>query len=1141
MTRSSMVGKTVSHYRIIDELGRGGMGIVYAAEDTKLGRRVALKVLAQDVAADHERVQRFIREAQAASAINHPNIATIYEIDEVDGLTFIAMELVEGATLRAKMSAGIPSFDEILDLSRQIARALGKAHELGIVHRDIKPENIVVRPDGLVKILDFGLAKLLQTSESTDATQAMSLTREGAVMGTARYMSPEQARGTPVDARADVFAVGSVFYEMAAGRPAFPGETHVDVLYAVVNTPPAPIPDDAGVPREYQGIVARALAKKPADRFDDCSAVAAELEKFGAPVSSVLGTQLGSLGETTWQTATGVMDKPLQETTWIDPQQSIAVLPFRNMSGNPDADWMQSGLQVMLGSDLSQIPTLRVVPADRLTTLMADLKLGPGSALDETAIRSIGEFLNVDTIVSGSFVKLGSAARVDVSIRRPSTGEEVHEKAEASTDAELFQVVAHLAAQVRRTIQSEGARDLVVTMVGEKGSEEPDAIRAYVDGLAKLYEGNNIEAISLLSEAVEHDSGFALAYTYLGEALSNSGRMEEARDALRNATQRGEGLTRADSLFITAREATAAGEIERAIEAFELLVQLLPNNLSAVYELAQAYEMKGDWDGAIRNLERIIELDPKFVTALFAMGRVNIKKGSGQEALEYLYRALSLNTLLGNDEGRATVLNAIGLAGYYLDRYDEALKHYHESLEIKRHIGDRRGESATLSNMAVVYQVRGDYEKCVETYEAALAISRELGDDRGTAENLINIGTAYEERGSLDEALESYKKALKIESDTGDRMPEILCLNDIGNVYLIQGKVDDAEVYFQRALEARRQLGEKKGTAISLNYLGNIERLRGRPDKAVARYLEALKISKEIGWRSGEAETRGYMATVMAFQGRYRAALESQDEALGIFEELGDKNGIAWSLAARSKLECSLGECGTAADTVARALEMAGEIGNEELIADALLARGTMGNLSGSDSVVADLELARTHAEASGARITLLQVASELGRALRRDGKLEGALSILDDVAGEARSLGLESVRAVAEFYRAQTLLESGDRRAAGEAASTACEMAGSMGERELLLRCRCLLAKITRGDSGSAENATRCLEEAARLVQELGESGPSFLSRPDMAHDIRTSAEILNETGRSEDLSRFPGLKLGEAGGRSGGEGERA
>jgi len=1125
-----MLDKTFSHYRVIEELGRGGMGIVYAAEDTKLGRRVALKVLSASVAADHERVQRFVREAQAASAINHPNIATIYEIDEVDGMTFIAMELVEGETLRVRMAAGLPSFDEVLDLSRQIARALGKAHELGIVHRDIKPENIVVRPDGLVKILDFGLAKLLQQDEGTDATQAMSLTREGAIMGTARYMSPEQARGLPVDARADVFAVGAVFYEMAARQPAFPGESQMEVLYAVVNTPPAPIPDDAGVPREYQEIVARALAKTAADRFENCGAMASELEKFGAPASSVLATQLGSIGATTWHTATGVVDKPLQDTTWIDPQHSIAVLPFKNMTGHPDADWMQSGLQVMLGSDLSQVPTLRVVPADRLATLMSDLKLGPDSAMDEMAVRSLGEFLNVDTIVSGSFVKLGPAARVDVSIRRPSTGEEVHEKAEASTEAELLQVVAHLAAQVRRTIQSDTARDLVVTMVGEKGSEKPEAIRAYVDGLAKLYEGNNLEAITLLSEAVERDPEFALAYTHLGEALSNSGRMEEARGALKKASQRGEGLTRADSLFITAREAMVGGEIDRAIEAFELLVQLLPNNLSAVYELAQAYEMQGDWEGAIRNLERIIELDPKFVTALFAMGRVNIKKGSGQEALDYLYRALSLNTLLGNDEGRATVLNAIGLADYYLDRYDEALKHYLESLEIKRRIVDRRGESATLSNMAVVYQVRGDYEKCIETYEAALGISRELGDDRGTAENLINMGTAYEERGSLEEALGSYKKALKLEADLGDRMAEILCLNDIGSVYLVQGKVDDAEVYFQRALEARRQLGEKKGTAISLNHLGNIERLRGRYDKAIARFLEALKLSKEIGWRSGEAETRGYMAIVMALQGRYRAALESQEEGLAIFEELGDKNGIAWSLAARSKIECSLGNCSVAAETIARALEMADEIGNEELIADALLARGTMGNLAGADSVVGDLERAQEHAESSGGRITLLQVASELARAMRREGKLDESLELLDGIVKEARSLGVESVVAVAEFYRAQTLLERGDLDPAKEAASTALGMADSMGDRELLLRCQCLLARITHGDADSAENACCCLDGAAELARELGEAGQSFLSRHDIAGDLRTAVDILGEAGRSDDLKRFE--ELGLAGG---------
>jgi tetratricopeptide (TPR) repeat protein/TolB-like protein len=1131
---SGIAGETISHYRVIEELGRGGMGIVYAAQDVKLGRRVALKVLARDVASDQERVRRFVREAQAASAINHPNIATIYEIDEVDGLTFIAMELVEGGTLRDRIADGIPSFDEILDLSRQIARALGAAHGLGIVHRDIKPENIVVRPDGLVKILDFGLAKLLQDADETKASGSVALTREGAIMGTARYMSPEQARGAPVDARCDVFALGAVMYEMACGRPAFPGETHVEVLYAVVNAPPAPMPEDAGVPRGFQTIVARALAKSAKDRFSDCRELAGELDRLGSGAASVLGTQLGSMGESTWQTATGALRPQAQETTWVDPHHSIAVLPFKNMSGNPEADWMRSGLQVMLGSDLSQIPTLRVVPADRLATLLSDLKLGPDAAMDEMAVRSIGEFLNVDTVVSGSFVKLGHAARVDVAIRRPATGEERHEKAEASDEASLLKVVAHLAAQVRRAIQTEGARDVVVTMVGEKGSEDPAAIRAYVDGLAKLYEGNNIEAERLLSEAVASDPDFALAYTYLGEALTNSGRMEEARAALTEASRRGRGLSRADSLFITAREAMASGDIDRAIEAFELLVQLLPNNLSAVYELAMAYELKGDWEGALRNLTRIVELDPKFVTALFAIGRVNIKKGSGQEALDFLYRALSLNTLLGNEEGRATVLNAIGLANYYLDRYDEALQYYEQSLAIKRRIGDRRGESATLSNEAVVHQVRGDYEKCIETYGEALAISKELGDERGTAENLINLGTAYEERGSLDEALESYKKALKVEADMGDRMAEILCLNDIGNIYVTQGRIDDAEVYFQRALDARRHLGEKKGIAISLNYLGNIERLRGRNDKAVARYLEALRISKEIGWKSGEAETRGYMAAAMARQGRYAAALESQEEALGIFEELGDKNGVAISLAARSKLECSIGDCGTAARTVTRALELAEEIGNEELVADALLARGIVANLSGSGSGVDELEKARRHAEASGATITLLQVRCELGRALRRDGRLDDSLKILESASEEAGRLGLAAVRAVADLYRGEAMFERGDREGAASMVAGALGAAESMSDRELVVRCRCLLARVGTDADKSVDHAACCLREAAALVRDLGPAAGSFLSRADVSDDLRAAAEIMARSGRADELKALPELRLGGGDGSS-------
>ncbi len=1141
-----MVGETITHYRILEEIGRGGMGTVYAAEDIKLGRKVALKVLLEQIAADEERVKRFVREAQAASAINHPNIATIYEIDEADGTTFIAMELVDGGTLRDRMLAGPMPFSQIVEIATQLAGALGNAHDLGIVHRDIKPENICVRPDGLIKILDFGLAKLMPGSAGAQTAATVTLTAEGVIMGTARYMSPEQARGKPVDAATDVFAVGAILYEMATGKPAFPGDNHFEILYAVVNKPPAPIPDELGLPKEFRDLVARSLAKNVTDRFPTCAALAQDLGAFagratgtlptgvvptgGPPGAGVGGATGGAADATVWTSATGIVEGAPAKEEGEEPLTSIAVLPFKNMSGSPDAEWMSAGLQVMLSSDLARVPTLRVVPTDRLAALMTDLKLGADSAFDDVALRSMGEFLSVDTIVGGSFVKLGPAARVDVSIRRPATGEEIAVKAEAKDEAELLNVVAHLAAEIHRAVETESGRDLVVTMVGERGSQNPEAIRAYVDGLSRLHEGNNIEAIPLLQKAIDHDADFALAYTYLGAALANSGRTEEARANLQKALERSRGLSRSDALFVTAREAMMTGEVRRAIEAFELLIQLLPNNLGALYELAQAYELEGEWDDAIKSLERVLQFDPKFVSALFALGRVHIKRGSCQDALEYLYRSLSLNTLLGNEEGRATVLNAIGLANFWMDKYEEAAKFYNESLEIKRKIGDRRGESATLSNLAVVYQVRGDYERSVETYREALRISEDLGDTQGTAENLINIGTVFEEQGALEDALGSYKRALTIESDLGDKMAEVLCLNDIGNIYLTQGKLDDAEVYFGRALDARRQLGEKKGIAITLNYLGNIERLRGRYDRATAKYLEALKISREVAWRTGEAETRGYMAAVMSAQGRYPASLESWNDALRMYEELEDKNGIAIALAGVSKVQCALGRCEDATRSTERALELAREIGNEELVADALLAMGRVELMRRqSDRAIEHLTEAREFGERSGGRITLLMVMSALGRALGETGRFDEARDTLGATADEARSLGLGTILARTDLRMAEVLFRMGEIEEAMKAITEATESAEAMGEREVVLRSRCLLSEIVgaRGDeSGSQEHALACLELASALSGEMDDAGSTFLSRPTIAGTVSKALDVLSAAGRQEEVERFEALR---------------
>ncbi len=281
-----ILGKTLSHFRILSQLGEGGMGVVYKAEDTKLDRPVALKVLPPERVGDEERRLRFMREARTAAAISHPNIAAVYEIDEADGVIFIAMELVEGQTLRSLLETGVPPLKKALRMAAEMAEALGSAHEANIVHRDLKPENVMIRPDGHVKILDFGLAKLRENATDSPETTRMEtlsaeMTREGRILGTAAYMSPEQARAQPVDFRSDLFSFGIVLYEMATGRSPFHGPSVTDTLSSIVRDQPPPLAQiTPGIPEELARIVSKCLEKDPDERYQHTDDLAMDLRKL---------------------------------------------------------------------------------------------------------------------------------------------------------------------------------------------------------------------------------------------------------------------------------------------------------------------------------------------------------------------------------------------------------------------------------------------------------------------------------------------------------------------------------------------------------------------------------------------------------------------------------------------------------------------------------------------------------------------------------------------------------------------------------------------------------------------------------------------------------------------------------------------
>jgi TolB-like protein/tetratricopeptide (TPR) repeat protein/predicted Ser/Thr protein kinase len=695
-----LTGRTLAQYRVAEEISRGGMGVVYRATDTRLNRDVALKVLPDDLVNDAGRRRRFVQEAQAASAIEHPNIAVIYDVNEADGHTFIAMELIRGDKMSDWLARGRPATTRALDVAAEMASGLARAHDRQIVHRDLKPANVMLTEEGHAKVIDFGIAKLIEpTGESGLDTRTSHDTGAGVVLGTMTYMSPEQARGDRVDYRSDIFSFGIVLHEMLAGRPPFQGKSGIETASAILHEPAPRLPAfgpgvvaDAGA--DIQRIVDKCLEKDPDERYQSMKDIAVDLRAARrrletASQPAVVPPVTPSPRRTRWPFAAAAAGlAAVVGGGWVftgrtqpgpasaaGSKPSVAVLYFDNTTGDESLDWMRTGITEMVVTDLSQSTKVEVVGTEHLYGILAELKRADDKVLSPEVIRAVAERTGVDNVVVGSFVRSGEALRINMRMQEAKTGRIVSsERVEGANASSLFAMVDDLSRRIRASFEDVRAGvGPIGSLLSPPGAAEDasldrgltdvttpsiEAYQMFAEGMNQHLRFRERQAIPFFEKAVALDPGFASAYAKLAVIHNNLGRPDLRTKYGELALQHADRMTPRERLYTEGHLYVGRAEtLARGMDAYQRCIDLYPGYEGCRHNLAVIQAPLGLIEESTRNLEEVIRRGGTFPATFAFLASNQLSLNQPEKALETAQVYSTRNP--ENSAGHGNVGNAL--------------------------------------------------------------------------------------------------------------------------------------------------------------------------------------------------------------------------------------------------------------------------------------------------------------------------------------------------------------------------------------------------------------------------------------------------------------------------------------------------